>query len=431
MKIFLPLTVFLLIAHLGTIAQADCRSSQYKEDLIRNTPGLAIRLQEIESFTRRQLQRPSVAVTGIDHGTSQGNNNVITIPVVVHVLYNSSNQNITDAQVRSQIDVLNRDYRKLNPDTLQIPAYFSSLAADCGIRFELARVDQNGYATTGIIHKHTNVQAFSVNDAIKLTSKGGDDAWDRDSYLNIWVGNLSQGILGYASPVGCTKGTDGVTIRFTAFGTMGTAFAPFNLGRTATHEIGHWLNLIHIWGDASCGNDQVDDTPQQQNSSSGNPSGIIVSCGNGSYGNMYMNYMDFTDDIGMHMFTSGQRSRMQALFAEGGFRRPLLSSTALTAVAIPNPNPPEPDPTASGDGENGAGFHIYPNPVINTVSVTITEPSHAGSLLEIYNLTGQKVLSFRITANLFQEDLSQLSRGIYFARINDGTKRDGFKLVKL
>lgn len=393
--------------------------------MIRTNPELAVKIQQIEAFTRQRLQSSTVEVTGTEPaGKGVG---VIRIPVVVHIVYNAARQNISDAQVQSQIDVLNQDYRKQNPDTAKIPGYYSPLAADCGFQFVLANIDTDGNATTGIVRKHTNMPSFQVDDAIKFTARGGDDAWDRDRYLNIWVGNLTGGILGYSSLPGASKATDGVTILYTAFGTTGTAAAPFNLGRTATHEIGHWLNLIHIWGDADCGNDYVDDTPQQQAATRGDPSGMIFSCGNTPFGNLYMNYMDFTDDIGMHLFTYGQRSRMRTLFAEGGFRAALLTSNALTG----SPASSGPTTTGPSSGVNdGPALRIYPNPAVNTVSVSISELSYVGSLLEVYDQVGQRLMVTRITGTSFQLNIADLPRGLYFIRVNGGGMKSS-RLVKM
>lgn len=423
MKLVLPL-LCLLSLNLCSVAQRDCRSVDYKQDVLQRNPGLAVKVQEIESFTRQRLQRSTVEVTG--EGTGSKGVSVIRIPVIVHIIYNSSQQNISDAQVQSQIDVLNRDYRKKNADTSKIPGYYSPLAADCGFQFELANIDTNGNATTGIVRKHTNVVSFQSNDAIKFTARGGDDAWDRDRYLNIWVGNLTGGILGYSSFVGGPKETDGVAILYTAFGTNGTATAPFNLGRTATHEIGHWLNMIHIWGDTDCGNDEVDDTPQQQAATRGNPSGMIFSCGNTPYGNLYMDFMDFTDDAGMHLFTYGQRNRMQTLFAQGGFRAPLLSSNGLSGTSV---NSGSTD-TSSGAAVNAPALHIYPNPASNTVTVTADDASSVGSLLEIFDQVGQRLMVTRIAGTSSQLNISSLPRGLYFIRVNGGQLK-GLRLVKI
>jgi hypothetical protein len=283
-------------------------------------------------------------------------------------------------------------------------------------------VDTNGGATSGIVRRQTSQREFTYNDAVKFTASGGDDGWDRDRYLNIWVTNLSGGVLGYSSVPGCAKPNDGVVISYTAFGTMGTATAPFNLGRTATHEIGHWLNLIHIWGDADCGDDYVEDTPQQSAATHGNPSGMIISCGNTPYGNLYMDYMDFTDDAGMHLFTYGQRDRMRALFAPGGFRYALLSSTGLKPGTVIGPLPSAPSGSAS--------IRVQPNPVIGPVWIISSDASNTGAVLDIFNMMGQKVMTSRITGTVFQIDLSSLPKGIYFIHVN-GDGRNSLKLVKL
>ena len=196
---------------------------------------------------------------------------MITIPVVVHVLYNNAIQNISDAQVNSQIDVLNEDFRKLNLDISNLPNVFSALAADCQIQFCLAKRDPNGNATNGIVRKSTTITSFSSNDNIKRSANGGSDPWNTSQYLNIWSGNLGGGLLGYAQFPGGAAATDGVVLLYNTVGRVGTLMAPYNKGRTATHEVGHWLNLRHIWGDANCGSDLVNDTPTQQTSNFGCP----------------------------------------------------------------------------------------------------------------------------------------------------------------
>ena len=254
---------------------------------------------------------------------------VTTIPVVVHVVYRTSTQNITDAQIQSQIDVLNADFRRLNADRTSTPSAFSGIVADAEFEFCLAKRDPNGAATTGITRTSTTVTGFTDNDNVKFTSSGGRNAWPASSYLNIWVCPLSGGLLGYAQFPGGPASTDGVVIGYNYFGTTGTATAPFNKGRTATHEVGHWLNLYHIWGDdgTSCsGSDAVSDTPNQADEHYGCPSFPQVSCSNGPNGDMFMNYMDYTDDACMNSFTTGQKNRMKALFNTGGSRVGLLSS---------------------------------------------------------------------------------------------------------
>lgn len=261
-------------------------------------------------------------------------NALVTIPVVVHVVYYSSQQNISYEQVSSQIDVLNKDFRKRNTDTSNTPVPFKPYAGDAQVEFCLAKQDPNGSPTLGITRTHTTLTSFGLDDAVKFTSMGGHDAWDRNKYLNIWTCNLVGGLLGYATFPGGNPATDGVVIGYNYFGTVGVLSPPFHLGRTASHEIGHWLALYHIWGDdngACYGSDQVDDTPNQGPENYGCPAYPHVSCSNGPYGDMFMNYMDYTDDGCMNIFTQGQIVRMSA--ALSGPRLPIQSSNGCTPVS--------------------------------------------------------------------------------------------------
>jgi Secretion system C-terminal sorting domain/Pregnancy-associated plasma protein-A len=427
------LSVLLSLMTMASLAQTQCRSFEYRQQQLKVNPTLTQTVAAIEQFTSRQLSQHPVAVTGGTSGAASGTSSgassgslpsLITIPVVVHILYNTNAENISDAQVQSQIDVLNADYQKQNADTAEIPAYYRSLAANCGFRFGLALADTNGQSTTGIIHKYTNNSYFTIDDDIKSAATGGDDGWDRDRYLNIWVGNLTGDVLGYSSVVGGAKATDGVVVLYTAFGTTGKATAPFNLGRTAVHEVGHWLNMIHTWGDDSCGTDLVADTPPQQGPTYGDPSGIIVSCGNTPYGNLYQDYMDFTDDIGMHLFTNGQKARMLTLFAPGGFRYALLSDTVPVDTATAAV-------TAAAAEGSVYGMTIYPNPAVSLVTIQLTDPACLGGLLDVYNQLGQKVMTVRMTGLTLQLDVAGLASGIYFIRASDGKKGAVGKLMKL
>ena len=236
------------------------------------------------------------------------------IPVVVHVVYKTAAQNISDAQIHSQIDVLNEDFRKKNADVSTVPAVFQPLAADARIQFELATTDPDGNPTDGITRTSTSADSFTDDDQVKSSATGGADAWPADQYLNVWVCNLVPW-LGYAQFPGGPASTDGVVILHSAFGTTGTAAAPFDLGRTTTHEVGHWLNLFHIWGDDSggcAGTDLVADTPNQGGPNFGTPVFPTVSCSNGPNGDMFMNFMDYVDDAVMVMFSYGQVTRMQS-----------------------------------------------------------------------------------------------------------------------
>ena len=264
------------------------------------------------------------------------------IPVVVHVVYNSAQpaQNISDAQIASQISVLNHDFRKTNPDAASVPAVFKPLVADARIEFALAIVDPSGNPTNGITRTATTAASFTDDDSVKSAATHGANPWPSDHYLNLWVCLLANPLLGYAQFPGGPAATDGVVITHTAFGTVGTAAAPFNLGRSASHEIGHWLNLYHIWGDdgIGCGGDDlVADTPNQAGANIGKPHFPHVSCNNGPNGDMFMNYMDYSDDDSMFMFTTDQVVRMEATLDNErrnlGSTKPVLTSPRLPAHA--------------------------------------------------------------------------------------------------
>jgi hypothetical protein len=325
-KIVLNLLTLLALAPLVTNAQKRvCGSHEHQLQLLQNDPEYAAKRDLIEMQTADYINQPNKQRA------------LKTIPVVFHIVYNTAAQNVSDAQIQSQLTVLNNDFRKLNADWTNTPTVFQGISADCEIQFCLAQQDPNGNPTTGINRVSTATTSFGTNDAVKYAAQGGANIWDRSKYLNIWVCNLSGGVLGYAQFPGGPAATDGVVITYTGFGTMGTASAPFNKGRTATHEVGHWLNLYHIWGDdgTSCnGSDLVGDTPNQADENYGCPAFPTVSCSNGPNGDMFMNYMDYTDDACMYMFSAGQKARMDALFIAGGSRVSLLTSPGCTA---PNP----------------------------------------------------------------------------------------------
>ncbi len=239
---------------------------------------------------------------------------VTTVPVVVHVVYKTADEKITAAQVKSQIASLNKDYRATNPDKSKVPSVWQGLVTDARVQFALANRGPAGKKTSGILYVRTTQASFPDDDSVKAKAAGGSDGWPSARYLNVWVCSLDGGLLGYAQFPGGPSRTDGVVIHNRAFGTTGTATAPFHLGRTATHEVGHWLNLRHVWGDTEdcSGTDFVADTPNAQHPNYGNPRFPHVSCQNGPNGDMFMNYMDYVDDDAMLMFTAQQVVRMQA-----------------------------------------------------------------------------------------------------------------------
>jgi len=324
-------------AHAQKSPPRTCASDDVLQAQLAAEPGLA---QRMTAINQHALQYAASHV-----GAAQRTSAItLTIPVVVHVLYGTASENISDAQIQSQIDALNEDYHKLNADYSKTPSAFAGLVADVGIQFTLAKRDPSGNATTGIERKSQTAPSggWGTADKIKKTTYGGLAAWNSSQYLNLWVGTIGGGILGYAQFPGGVASTDGVVISPVYFGRTGTVTAPYNLGRTASHEVGHWLNLNHIWGDdngACTGTDNVSDTPNQGAENYGKPAFPHVSCSNGPNGDMFMNYMDYVDDAAMFMFSTGQSTRMNALFASGGARAGLLTSQGGVAPGGTTPPP--------------------------------------------------------------------------------------------
>ncbi|MCO4293216.1 zinc metalloprotease [Solitalea sp. MAHUQ-68] len=287
----------------NAVIKRECASIEVLNEQLKHDPLLAQKMNAIEAFTQRIASNEKELNTLLPDGT-------IEIPVVVNVLYRTAAENISDAQIQSQIDVLNEDYAGTNADFANVPALFSGVKAAIGVKFKLINT----------VRKSTNKKSWSTNDAMKKSSTGGINPTSPANTLNLWVCTLGGGVLGYAQFPGGQSATDGVVCLNTGFGRIGTAQAPFNKGRTATHEVGHWMNLRHIWGDATCGSDLVNDTPQHNTANYGCPSYPHKSTCTGTPVEMTMNYMDYTDDACMYMFSAGQKTRALAVFANGGPR---------------------------------------------------------------------------------------------------------------
>jgi hypothetical protein len=290
-----------------TLSQRHCAAQEVLEQQLQADPGLRGRMNDIEDFTNRFVATPSMQRLSGEE---------MIIPVVVNVLYKTTSENISQSQIQAQIDVLNEDFRGTNADITKVPALFTGVkSGDTKVRFVLEQV----------IRKSTNKKSWSTNDAMKKSSQGGINPTSPTTKLNIWVCTLGNGILGYAQFPGGSSATDGVVILNKAFGSRakfpgGFYTSTYDLGRTATHEVGHWLNLRHIWGDATCGTDQVGDTPLHNTANYGCPAAGHKSTCTGTPVEMTMNYMDYTADACMYMFSAGQKTRMEATWAVGGPR---------------------------------------------------------------------------------------------------------------
>ena len=291
-----------------------------------------------------------------------------TIPVVVHIVYKNGNENISNAQIQSQLDVLNEDFTRTNADAFNTPADFLPIVSNTQVNFCLAQQSPNGNPTNGIIRKQTTTNFFPLfGDAIYYDSLGGSTAWNTQIYLNIWVAEIESGILGWAQfPAAGDTNTDGVVIDFEHFGTIGTAIYPYDLGRTATHEVGHWFNLYHTWGDNSCGNDYVNDTPIQEQGNFGCKIHPYISCSN--TGDMFMNFMDYTNDACMNSFTEGQKDRIWSSISN--WRTGLLTSNGCVPTTIPNSDAGIISIIEPNNLNSNCASPIYPKVVLKNYGLT-------------------------------------------------------------
>lgn len=298
----------------GEAKNDKCFSMKVLNRQLKENPGLEQRMFAIEKHTRTVISfkgKPTKPGSGGGTDPAPGFTGTVTIPVVVNIL-EDPNHPVSQANIDSQIAILNQDYNNNNPNTSGVPTEFANVVANANITFVLAAVNRKASTKT----------TWGTNDAMKYASQGGIDATDPTNNLNLWVCEIGGGILGYAQFPGGTLATDGVVIGSDYLG-ENTAGGVYGHGRTATHEVGHWLNLRHIWGDGRCRQDDfVADTPSSDSPNYGCPSYPTVKC---KSNDMTMNYMDYVYDNCMYMFTSGQNDRMRALFAAGGARESLVN----------------------------------------------------------------------------------------------------------
>ena len=319
----------------GSFLSAQAQDRRCGTDSYRSSPQ-QLRFEQWmqEKINKKQLQ--TLRVTDDEP--------IYRIPVVVHVVHRGEavgeGSNIPLEQIQDQIRILNEDFRRLNADTINTPEIFEPVATDTRIEFVLAQQDEDGFPTNGVVRIEGNQPSYGQEDAEAL---GILTQWRPDLYMNIWVTTVRSPILGYAQlPVSDLPGlegssqnslTDGVVIDYLSFGSIGALRDRYNQGRTATHEVGHYLGLRHIWGDDENAGDDcafddfVEDTPNQAVSYNSCPVDAF-SC---ESPDMYDNYMDLTDDVCMNIFTEGQKLRMRTVLENSIRRRSLLTSPGLEA----------------------------------------------------------------------------------------------------
>lgn len=326
--VMLPFTVVAQQSHTHT---EKCLAHVMYEEMLANDPGFAANQSQLEQETEQYVNQ---YISSRNNGDSQKGASVLrVIPVVFHVIHEGGTENISRAQILNQIETLNNDFRRLNADTVDTPIPFKPLGGDAEIEFRLATLDPNGNCTDGVVRVYSTLTNEARNNVKALSY------WPSNKYLNFWIvktientSGSSGTILGFAQFPGGLASTDGVVMRSDVTGSIGTAANAgwSNAGRTAPHEVGHWLNLRHIWGDATCGSDFVTDTPTHQDANAGCPTfpNVSTQCNNGPNGDMFTNYMDYTNGTCQNIFTIGQAARMNAALSSATSGRNNLWSTA-------------------------------------------------------------------------------------------------------
>jgi hypothetical protein len=345
---------------------------------------------------------------------------IYKVPVVVHVVHQGEmigeGTNISIEQVQSQIDVLNEDFNRLNADTIYTPDLFKGVAASSQIQFVLAYQDPDGNETNGITRTFSPDSPFDPTDIDDIRSLTSQIMWPPEDYINIYVVDLIGDYIGYSQfprndglsglPPPYNAETDAVIIDYRSFGSKVKVNgldlrAGYDQGRSLSHEAGHYFGLLHIWGDGGCGaSDYCDDTPDQEHSYSQCNPADTVSCGSRD---MYENFMDYTQDKCMNLFTSDQVARMHVVLGNSPRRNSLLTSHALDRI--------------TGLAEKGSEpIRIYPNPVKENKLIVRSEA--AGQLtVNMFDMNG-KILSTNEGQHYIELDLKMASGGVYLIKVS-------------
>lgn len=406
------------------------KAIEYQESI---TPGFADHVEEQFQIAKAHQQ------------TKNNQTQQYTIPVVVHIVYNTQNQNLPDSVINRQIQTLNEDYLRLNADTVNMRGDFDIVKGNPNVQFMLAQIDPNGDPTTGITRTETtettfgDIGAFTGDftglERVKQTAEGGVDPWDQTHYLNIWVCNMelfgTPALLGFATPPSGLPNwpsgsvpnlSDGVVIQYQAFGDnnpndldMGQGALDVR-GRTTTHEVGHYLGLRHIWGDGACTEqDGIDDTPNADDQSNFDCDDTKNTCTDNIQSvdlpDMIENYMDYSAEACQNSFTQGQVDLM----------RGVLDNQRYDLV---HNNP------ASLETEQHVSATVYPNPAEDKITIRLNNGT--ADEVAIYNLNGAKLAASSNKEKAYIIDVSQFEEGIYFVKLmKEGVLISTQKFVKL
>lgn len=424
MKKFLLTLAMFICAFMKVNAQNNrCGTDAYIQSLDAQDAQYYINRQDLQDFTQQ--------LTGTDPIYRAAS--IVVVPVVFHVLYANTIQNISTARIMEQLDVLNDDYARMNADTTNTSNIFIPVAANTGIQFCLAQRDPNGAATTGIIRTSTNVSCFGNGGTLPTSV---DPIWNRNKYLNIYILNACSGLLGWAQLPGGSAATDAVNVLYSSVGgpnNPGTA-NPYHLGRTATHEVGHWFNLQHTFSggcsgtnanNCSTAGDYCCDTPPTAGSNFGCPTNQNSCAETNPFPPPYTsnvidqveNYMDYTDDPCMNLFTLNQAARMNAAIT--GARNTLLTSNGCVPVGIE-------------EILDETSFYFAPNPSAGILDMQFYVFKYSNINLQVFNIIGELVAEEKLSASGWMQkklDLTELKNGIYHLVLSSENNRISRKLI--
>jgi hypothetical protein len=337
-----------------------------------------------------------------------------TIPVVFHVVWRTTVQNIPDSCLQQQLDVLNEDYNAANPDIWKVPSAWVPIIGNMNVNFVLASTDPNGNPTTGIERRQTTVPSFSTTGSVCYYAQGGLDAWPDTSYLNIWICNIGNGLLGYAQFPGGNPATDGVVLHYRNTGRGTYCWTPYDHGRTGTHEVAHWFGLRNFVDQSNCSidGDLIPDTPTYTNSSiygSYAPFQVITDvCNPSAPGIMWMNFMTQVDDTSMYFFTQNQIDTMTWVMNN---LRAGIVSTGIKNLSEKNE------------------LSIFPSPSADGIFTLRRTEENIPATVFVYNVTGEVVSQISVNGKTAKLDLSALPDGYYTVLISQGGKQEARKIV--
>lgn len=381
-----------------------CATDNLLKSAIQKDPSIIQKMAVSEAKLQEYMKAHANEKSGV----------VYTIPIVIHIIHNGEpigeGSNISDEQIYSQIDRLNEDFRNTNADALDTAHPYYPIQADVEIEFCLASIDPEGNIASGIYRYNLQQPGWdrtSIDSFIKPLT-----IWNRYDYMNIWSINIddpnSPGVDGYGTfPASTTDSTDGLVIAYTSFGTVdGEKFI------TGTHEVGHYFNLHHVWGDnqPNCGDDLVDDTPPSAEPNFGCPDfphNPNDTCGTGPNGDIYMNFMDYADAVCTVMFTAGQKDRMRATLETE--RASLLTSNGCFII------------NATEEKIADHSFEVFPNPSNGNFTIKAKSGYGKNTSIGLYNFLGTEIMHVeKVERFPYDLNLNNLPDGTYFIKLKSG-----------